>query len=171
MNAVRHLAVCLSLLLLLTACPSPQPQTLTYKNGETEQQEEQMAMLLQLNQHMAEEADRQLSRFVNAGYVQMENGCWVCGLKNVDEPLRNGDKTDVWIRVYLLDGTLVEDIHRTMTVGQEQTTQAVADLLPEMPRNGKVSMLVPWYIGYGTVGSEHIPPYTNMRMEIQTGKL
>jgi hypothetical protein len=127
-----------------------------------------MLRTLELNRHLAEEADRQLTRFAADGYALTEAGYWAKGLKAADNPLQEGENVTLHLCLFLLDSTLVRDVRASFVVGKEQLPEAVNDALLQMERGSAASVIAPWYLAYGTTGNDNIPPYTNLRFEIET---
>ncbi|MBQ7191469.1 MAG: FKBP-type peptidyl-prolyl cis-trans isomerase [Paludibacteraceae bacterium] len=162
-----NIVLTLTLVIALSACSKTQPQQPIRHNRQEHKTDDNVLALIELNQRMAQEADRQLMHYAKAGYVQMENGCWIKGLTHNKQPLKEGETVQAHIRTYLLDNTLVEDRHTSLTCGKEQEIEAVADILSEMQHLTAVSIIAPWYKAYGTTGSTDIPPYTNIRVELQ----
>lgn len=169
MTRTRHIIIGLMMLLgILTCCHKTKPQLPSYKSGRTTSNtDEQVLQLLELNRHLAEEADRQLVSYAKKGYILLDNGCWVKGLIPAESPLQTNETVHLWLRTYTLNDALIEDRHCTLTVGQSQEIEAVNAILTQMQHRSQISLIAPWYQAYGATGSEQIPPYTNIRIEIQ----
>lgn len=161
-----RIVIYICLLLLLVACGGKtKPQQPTYHNGWNRPGDSAVIQLVAINEKMANEADRQLAQH-SAGYALWENGSWVSGWKEPEQPMRENERVRLQLQIYDMDDTLLEDILETVTVGQYDRMQALADILPEAQRGAKFSMLVPWYLGYGATGNEHVAPYTNLRIVV-----
>jgi len=152
----------------LCCCHRPQPQIPSYKSGRAVVADSALLQALEVNRHLAEEADRQLTRFASAGYAQMESGYWAKGLRDTDSPLQEGETAQVHVRVLSLDSTLFEDTRLTVTIGKEQLPEAATDALRHMTRGGRVQLAVPWYLAFGSTGNNSVPPYTNVLIELET---
>lgn len=122
---------------------------------------------IETNQHLAEEADRALTMYVDSGFAQQELGYWSRGMLQVDSPLAAGSSVTLRRIVYTMDSTRVEDVTETITVGQANQIQAVSDALTQMQRGQEVTLIVPWYLAYGSTGTAAVAPYTNVRIELK----
>ena len=166
-QAVKRLCVGLSLLAILASCTPQQPQRPTFHGrGQEVKTDSALLQTMVLNQHLAEQADRDLTRFAGEGYAQTELGYWAKTLRVVDHPLQTDQRVLVHMQVFVLTGQQVEQVSEWMTVGQTECMQAVGDALTQMERGEQVSLIVPWYLAYGATGNEHVPPYTNVRVEL-----
>ena len=168
-HSAKHLLIGLCILAIgtLTACHKTQPQNPSYRSGKTTSEtDSSLLQAIETNQHLAEEADRALSTFVSEGYAQQELGYWTKGMYAVDRPLQAGEQATVSLQVYSLGGELLLETTEQVTVGKTQMIQAVEDALLQMERPQTVSLLVPWYLAYGTTGTDRVPPYTNVRIEL-----
>ena len=155
---------------LMAGCHRTQPQTPSYKSGRAVMADSALLQALEMNRRLAEEADRQLTRYAAEGYAMTESGYWAKGLRNADNILQEGETVEVHLRVLALDTTLLEDMRSTLTIGKEQLPEAAADALRQMTRGAKVSLAVPWYLAFGSTGTDHVPPYTNVLIEMETAQ-
>jgi hypothetical protein len=121
---------------------------------------------IETNQHLAEEADRALTMYVDSGFAQQELGYWSRGMVQVDSTLAADTPVTLHRRVYTLDSLLVEDVTEIVTVGQANQIQAVNDALEQMTHGQEVTLIVPWYLAYGSTGTDAVAPYTNVRIEL-----
>lgn len=156
-------------LVALTACRPTAPQRPSYRSGQgaaTNQVDSALLGMLELNERMREEADHQLAQIATAGMVREDGGFWVQGLHDIDEGLTDGTQITLHTMVYDLDSTLLRDDQRTMKVGSENLIPAVAEVLPMAHIGDTLTLLVPWYVGYGISGTNGIPGYTNLRIEM-----
>lgn len=152
--------------LCLVGCGKQQPQNPTYHSGHTPTREDSaLIQLMEINTRMVEEADRQICQYAE-GYTRRDIGAWTKGLPWNDRTLSEESRVRLNLRVYQLDSTLLEDITETVTVGQISRMEALADVVPEMNIGDTIEMLVPWYVGYGSTGNEHVAPYTNLRLKL-----
>ncbi|MCR4663987.1 MAG: FKBP-type peptidyl-prolyl cis-trans isomerase [Paludibacteraceae bacterium] len=165
---IRILAVVLTAeVLLLTSCQRTAPQIPSYRSGRQEVRvDSSLIQAIETNQHLAEEADRALAIYADSGFAQQEPGYWSRGLVEADSTLETGSTVTLHRKVYSLDSVLLEDVTTEVTVGQSGETQAVSDALSQMERGQQVTLLVPWYLGYGATGSLTVAPYTNIRIEM-----
>ena len=159
---------CLSALLLTaTGCHRTAPQSPTYRSGRKEvKADSSLLQAIETNQHLAEEADRALSMYADSGFAQQELGYWSRGMVQVDSALATNTAVTLRRRVYTLDSILVEDVTEIVTVGQANQMQAVNDALEQMTHGQEVTLIVPWYLAYGSTGTTTVAPYTNVRIEL-----
>jgi len=154
--------------LILVGCGGTKPQRPTRLGEERLDQTDSMLLgMVEVNQQMAEEADSQLAAYAADGYAYHEDGYWVKGLKDTDQP-RLADSSMVMVHqwVYDLNGTLYQDVSQEMMVGRLETMPAVMSVLSELHHGDSVSLLIPWYAGYGAQGQGVVPAYTNVRVEL-----
>ena len=173
-SARGAISVCAMLLMTglticLTSCQHTGPQRPTYRSGRQEvpQTDSLLLQAIETNQHLAEEADRALTMYVDSGFAQQELGYWSRGMVTVDSVLATGSVVTLHRRVYTMDSVLLEDVTEPVTVGQANQIQAVSDALTQMQRGQEVTLIVPWYLAYGSTGTEAVAPYTNVRIELK----
>ena len=104
--------------------------------------------------------------YADSGFAQQELGYWSRGMVQVDSALATNTAVTLRRRVYTLDSILVEDVTEIVTVGQANQMQAVNDALEQMTHGQEVTLIVPWYLAYGSTGTDAIAPYTNLRIEL-----
>ena len=156
-------AICL----LAAGCHKTQPQRPTIINRPQEHHADSIIDLVEINQRMAEEADQQLIPYVTEAYSLQENGCWISGLRDIETALKDSQVVNAHIRIYDMDGTMYEGAEQQLTVGLRETTQAVTDALSMMHRGDSIAILAPWYMAYGSLGSNIVPPYTNVKITLK----
>lgn len=164
-KGVNILLICM-MGLLYSCTPKTGAQSPSTRNGHRTRTDTTLLQLIEINQHLAEEADRQVARYSN-GYVLNETGFWTRGLKQVDTPLTEGEHVDVLIAIYGLDSILYESVAQEQTIGKIEHAQAIVEVLSEMEHGQHVSVLAPWYVAFGGTGGHNVPPYTNVRIEIE----
>ena len=71
------------------------------------------------------------------------------------------------MQVYDTEGNLYEDRHETFCVGKTGDMRVLDPVLRQLHRGDSVSILAPWYMAYGSLGSQVVPPYTNVRIELR----
>ena len=81
--------------------------------------------------------------------------------------LSTGSVVTLHRRVYTMNSVLLEDVTEPVTVGQANQIQAVSDALGQMEKGQEVTLIVPWYLAYGSTGTETVAPYTNVRIEMK----
>lgn len=151
--------------IMMSCGGSTPPQQPSHRSGEADNVDSSLIMLMNLNSHMMEEADRQLLLY-SKGFALRESGCWTRGLKVNDAPFATDERVTLHLSIYSLDGTLLEDITETVKVGQIDRMEALSEIVPELTDGDSITLLVPWYLGYGTTGNEHVAPYTNLQIEL-----
>lgn len=151
---------------LCSCTPKTGAQSPSTRNGQRTRTDTTLLQLIEINQHLAEEADRQVAQY-SEGYALNETGFWTRGLKTVDHPLQEGEQVEIHIAVYGLDSTLYEHVAQTQTIGKIEHAQAVVEVLSEMEHGQHVSILAPWYVAFGGTGGHNVPPYTNVRIEVE----
>lgn len=151
---------------ILCGCtPKTGAQSPSIRNGQRVRTDTTILQLIEINQHLAEEADMQVARY-SEGYALSEAGYWTRGLRVADKPLADGERVEMLIAIYGLDGTLYESVAQEQTIGKTEHAQAVVEVLQEMEHGQHVSILAPWYVAFGGTGAHNVPPYTNVRIEI-----
>lgn len=129
--------------------------------------------LVELNEKMAADADRRIAEYVNEEcllYSLQEEGYWAKGLHDIATGFRDSTNVSVQMQVYDMEGTLYEDRDETLLVGHTADMRVLDPVLRKMHPGDSVSVLAPWYLAYGSLGSQIVPPYTNVRIELQIKK-
>lgn len=157
------------LALVMMACSQgkTQPQRPTFLGQKAE--DTVAVNLLLMHQTMAEKADLLLAQTATEEYVLTETNYWVKGLETApaDQPyLKEGDYVDVEIHFYDLQQHLLAIHQANVRIGQVDEIQAVVDVLDSMKRGMSVTMLVPWYLAFGSAGNTEVPPYENVKVEL-----
>lgn len=151
--------------MLCSCTPKTGAQSPCTRNGHHTRSDTTLLQLIEINQHLAEEADRQVAQH-SEGYALRETGFWTRGLKTAEHSLTEGERVDTRIAIYGLDGTLYESVAQEQTIGKIEHAQAVVEVLSEMEHGQHVSILAPWYVAFGGTGGHNVPPYTNVRIEL-----
>jgi len=157
----------LSLGLVLVACQPTKPQRPTFQG--TAKVDTTMVQLITMNQQMAQQADVQLAHIAPPDYVLIEDNFWVKGLypQNEQVPiLQQGDYIDLNVEFYSLTGELLFVHQITAKLGQVDEIQAVVRVLYLMQRGQHISLLVPWYLAFGSTGNQDVSAYQNIRVEL-----
>lgn len=153
---------------MLCGCHRTGAQRPSYKNGPVRPSDTAVVRLVETNRHMAEEADRALAHFAEEGYVMAESGYMVKSYAPVrGDSLREGETVTLFMQVRGIDSVLYRDVERQLTIGRIDEIQAVAEYIPGMQRGDSAEMIVPWYVGYGSLGNDIVPPYTNLIVKIK----
>ena len=161
---------------LLVGCSEQSPQRPSQiKRGaevaasDTHDLEGEMA-LMQLNKELAEAADATLHRLATEQtepYALYEGGVWAhVETVGEGEKPQEGEECTVHMRVMHMDGQLFSDEEMTAVVGKYVFLPAVDKNISEWPHGSSIRMLVPWYSAYGIQGTEQVPSYENVMIEL-----
>ncbi len=165
---MRRLIVAILASCLLCSCQRTKPQAPSHRSA---QDTAQVALLL-MTQRMAEEADKELTNYVNhidSGYTLNEAGIWYRYTKRTNEKRwQKGENVLLHAQVYTMDGKLLIDSRETIALGKGETLLSIENILQTMRRNEACELLVPWYQAFGVSGSEEVPPYTNIKINMET---
>ncbi len=159
--------------LLMVGCSPQAPQRPSRRMGQAPQADSAQLALLALNQQLTETADEALYRLAQAQdepYALYENGTWVLLQDTGDAaqgPIREGEECTVHMRIYSLEGRLYSDIEQTAHAGKYEFPAAVDANIGEWNHGTKAKLLAPWYAAYGIKGTDVIPPYENVIIEIE----
>ena len=151
---------------MLMACGKTQPQRPTFKNR-PQVADSTVVALVEVNQRMAAHADSRLARYATEDYALQEEGYWVSGLHDIETGFSDSTQVCVRMQVYDTEGNLYEDRHETFCVGKTGDMRVLDPVLRQLHRGDSVSILAPWYMAYGSLGSQVVPPYTNVRIELR----
>jgi len=157
----------MSMELVMVACQPTKPQRPTFQG--TAQVDTAVVQLLTMNQQMAQQADLQLAKMAGKGYVLMDENYWVKNLypqSDLLPTLREGEYIEFQAEFYSLNGHLLTTHQASAKLGQVDEAQAIALVLTHLQRGQSVSMLVPWYLAFGSAGNADVPPYENVRIEL-----
>lgn len=158
----------LAIALAFAACHKTQPQRPTFKNRpEATRQDSTVLAMVEINQKMAADADSRLAQYATAGYALQEEGYWVSGLHDIESGFRDSVQVTARMQVYDMEGRLYEDREETLRVGHTGEMRVLDPVLRQLHPGDSVSILAPWYLAYGSLGSQVVPPYTNVRIELK----
>ena len=161
------------LVLLFVACGPQTPQRPSQRKGESPQADSTAMSLLELNQQLAISADNQLIKYVQAQEetYALYNACtWMRIIKRGNEggaTPKHGDSWIIHMRTYNLKGHLLIDSEGLYTIGKHEIPMGVELNIEELHHGGEARLIVPWYSAYGQRGTEHVPPYENVIIEIE----
>ena len=80
---------------------------------------------------------------------------------------RMEEECTVHLKVFALDGRMLEDSEGTYCIGKMELPAAVDTNIREWHHGCRVKMYAPWYSAYGIRGTRNIPPYENVLIEIE----
>lgn len=143
-----------------------------------------MMGLLQVNQSMANEADKVLLQMADSlheatgtEFAQMPCGGWKSRRDSVArekslyaETPQLKEKWRVRFKTMRLDGTLVSDTEGVYTIRTFELPIAIEDAVAEMYSGEKVLLLAPWYTAYGIHGNGRVAGYENVLFEVTLGE-
>lgn len=170
LSAALVIASLLSTVLLI-GCSKTAPQRPT-RLGESKV-DSTLLQMITMNERMADEADHRIVQWVkeqSSEWTQLECGAWQekssskGGLWNGNAP-EQGAHIRVRMIVRTLDGRMIEDIERTVTIGREEgIPEAVLETLTEGFREAR--LVCPWYSGFGAQGDKRVNGYENVVIEV-----
>lgn len=159
--------------LLLASCGGQAPQRPSQRMGQAPQVDSAQLALMEMNMRLAEAADQQVLQAVQAqeeSYALYEGQVWMHIIEQGDtqrDNLKNGDLCSVHMQVYTLDEQLLVDSEGSYHIGKSELPRGVDANIPELYPGAKVRMYIPWYMAYGLQGTEHIPPYENVIIDLE----
>lgn len=169
----RHKWWLLGLAVLLAACTHQAPQRPSQRKSEAPQADSAQLALMALNQQLALAADQQLTQIVQAQeapYALYDNNVWMTILDRGDEATPAPAEDEQWtvaMRIYDLNERLLVDSEGTYRIGKCELPQGVDAIIGELHRGAQARLYVPWYAAYGISGTEQIPPYENVIIDIE----
>lgn len=159
--------------LMLINCGHQAPQRPSQRKGEAPKADSAAMALLELNQQLAITADKQLRQYVHAQketYALYDAHTWLTILErgdvNGETPVYDAE----WIihmRIYNLEGRMLEDHERSFRIGKNELPLAVDANIRELHHGSKARLVAPWYSAFGRLGTANIPPYENVIIEIE----
>ena len=153
-------------------CVRQAPQRPSTRHGQAPEVDSASLALIELNYRMAAGADRELASYVQTSgepYALYDNNTWLLVTAKGEEsiPLLGDEKHTMHLRLYDLQGRLLEDVQREYTIGRMELPLAVEGVLPELHPGATARLLAPWYAAFGTTGTATVPPYTNIMIDLE----
>ncbi|MCM1034897.1 MAG: FKBP-type peptidyl-prolyl cis-trans isomerase [Paludibacter sp.] len=156
-------------ILLLYGCNKTKPQAPSHR---TEQNDTTQLALVLLNQRMAEEADKELIHYIQQEpdtYTLDTYGYWYRYNNHTQLPhLQKDQYVVVKAQIYDLQDQLLTDSEETICIGKKQVIPVIDQMLPQLREGEECTLLAPWYTAFGPIGSDAVPPYTNVKIKLQT---
>ena len=158
--------------MLLAACGKVKPQMPFSLRHKQEQDSAALALIL-FNQRMALQADKDILEYVKQHDVETfamgVTGYWFRKTLKTDKE-QISDSTDIDLRVvyYSLDGKMYTDYREPVNLKNTEIIFPVRDMLDNMKTGEQAELIVPWYAAYGSTGTADIPPYTNLRIILES---
>lgn len=173
MTSGKHISIFVLVLALLCGCGGKGPQRPSQRKGEKPQEDTTQLALMEMTFRMAEAADKAVEQAALAqeeAYALYEAHAWI----HIVDPGRTEEPTlqpkkpyAMHMRVYTLDGKLLTDNQGTYAIGKNELPHAVDRNLREMHPGAKMRMYAPWYTAFGQQGTEHVPPYENVIIDLE----
>ena len=157
---------------LLSACSNVQPQRPSQRKRAAAEVDTAQLVLLEMNRQLAEAADEQIQRMAreqSESYALYEHGVWayVEDRGEADQPIQAGDELTLHMTVFSLAGKRYTDSELTVRAGKYELPAAIDDNITEWHHGAQVRLFAPWYAAYGMKGTEYIPPYENIIIELK----
>ena len=159
--------------LLLAACGKPAPQIPSQRKSSAPTVDSAALALMELNQQLAMTADQQLAQFAQTQeepYALYEANTWMYISERGDTDSPSPAPEEEWtvhMRTYTLAGELLIDTEGSYRIGKCELPQAVDANMSELHHGAKVRLLAPWYSAYGLHGTDAVPPYENVIIELE----
>lgn len=173
----RQLVCFLFVCLLLSAggCGGRGPQRPSQRSGTKPEADSAALALMEMNQRMAMAADEEVLRYVQGRedaerFAQMPfSNAWIRIVERGDEQSASPQKDETWrlhIKTYSLHGQLLLDTEQEYVIGRNELPMCIEMNINEWHRGAKVVIATPWYAAYGMMGTEDVPAYENVLLEI-----
>ena len=169
---IRELVIS-GLALLLFSCGGVAPQRPSQRKGQTPEADSTQLAVMEMNLQLAQAADRAVLEIAQAQeepYALYEGSAWMHIYSKGDEtqPMpHNGSVCDLHMRIYTLDGRQLEDSEGTYTVGKYELPTCIEQNIHELRPGAQVRVFAPFYTAFGAQGTAHIPPYENVRIDLE----
>ena len=170
---VCFLWVCL--LLLAGGCGGRGPQRPSQRSGTKPEADSSALALMEMNQRLAIAADEEVLRYVQGledaeRFAQMPfSNAWVRVAEKGDEQSNSPQKDETWrlhIKTYSLQGQLLLDTEQEYRIGRNELPMCIEMNINEWHREARVIIVAPWYAAYGMMGTEEVPAYENVLLDI-----
>ena len=172
-EASRKGLVSVFVALLLIGCTGTAPQRPSQRKGQAPQADSTQLAAMELNMQLAKAADKAVMEAALAqeeSYALYESQAWIHIFDNGDDQRDKpqlGQACDIHMRVYTFDGTLLVDTEGHYILGKGELPSAVERNACELNHGTKARMYVPWYTAFGLQGTEFVPPYENVIIDIE----
>lgn len=159
--------------MLIAGCGPQNPQIPSQRKSRPPEPDSTQLAVMELNMQLAQAADEQLAALVQKqeeSYALYNGGAWatIIDRGDIDRPMpRMGEECAVHLKVFALDGRMLEDSEGTYCIGKMELPAAVDTNIREWHHGCRVKMYAPWYSAYGIRGTRNIPPYENVLIEIE----
>jgi len=159
--------------LLMAGCVQQAPQRPSQRMGSAPEVDSASLALMELNKQLAISADQQLLTFAQAqeeSYALYDANTWITFLDRGEEDGPSPARDEEWVmrmRTRNLNGQLLMDSEAAYRIGRQELPQAVEANMNEWRHGTHARLLAPWYAAYGLQGTEQIPPYENVIIELE----
>lgn len=160
------------LLMLMVGCGGKAPQTPSQRKGQAPEADSATLALMEMNAQLAIAADKAVMDAVQTQeetYALYDGQTWMHVLEkgDTDEILMPGQEYSMHMRIYTLDGRMLEDTDGTYRLAKAELPAGIDGTIRELHRGAKARLFVPWYMAFGPKGNEHVPPYENVRIDLE----
>lgn len=158
--------------MLLYSCSGVAPQRPSQRKGQTPETDSTRLAIMEMNLQLAKAADRAVlgaSQAQDEQYALYDGSAWMHIYSKGDETQQaahNGSLCTLHMRIYTLDGRLLEDSEGTYTVGKYELPNCIEQNLHELRPGAHVRIYAPFYTAFGAQGTAHIPPYENVMIDL-----
>ena len=159
--------------ILLVGCNGTAPQRPSQRKGQTPEADRAQLAMMELNMQLAKAADQTVMDAAMAqeeAYALYEGKIWIHIFDHGDterEQIPFGQPCTVHMRIYSLEKKMLVDTEGTYILGKGELPMSIEWNLHELHHGAKVRMYVPWYTAYGRQGTEYIPPYENLIIDLE----
>ena len=159
--------------LALTACTIA-PQRPSQRSDETPVPDSALMMQVEAHRMLAQAADAQLVEYIRlhpGHWFAQEDGSWVLDPNPDPFPHRAREIGEQSVALHMvvkdLQGNLLLDEQKEYRLGHCELPEAVENTLHSTLSTLNLIILAPYYVAFGSQGTDAIPPYTNVIIEIE----
>ena len=163
------------MLLSAGGCGGRGPQRPSQRSGTKPEADSAALALMEMNQRMAIAADEEVLRYVQGRedgerFAQMPfSNAWVRIMERGDEQSACPQKDETWrlhIKTYSLQGQLLLDTEQEYRIGRNELPMCIEMNISEWHRGARLVSVTAGYAAYGMMGTEDVPAYENVLLEI-----
>lgn len=153
--------------LLMAGCRQATKPQRPLHRGEQPPVDSALLSMMMLNERLADEADKVITRYLNdhdqQGY-QMDCGAWrISPLSHTSDTLtpQKGEQWTITMDINDLQGQSILFHEQTITYPSQDLPPAVTEAITTMHHGDSATVVCPWYAAFGSIGNAYIKPYTN----------
>jgi FKBP-type peptidyl-prolyl cis-trans isomerase len=126
------------------------------------------SLALQLaNERLISGEDSLVQNFIskaNIDFQKSNSGLWykIYNIKTNQNKPEQGQSCKIDYKVFSLENKLLFSESKTFIIGKKQLVNGVEETFLYLSEGDSATAVVPWYIGYGMKGNQHISPYTSV---------